>query len=205
MSTLFAVVQMVVLVGILRQVVGDGLCHPNTQLLIFISGTFFISGLLHPQEFFNLMHGFMYYLSIPAMYLLLIIYSLCNLHVVSWGTREVVQTKAAKEQEEIKRMEAAAKAQTKDNVLLSFFKSAGGGESKVDGTPITCGGLCHCLCCPRPGESPQEKQMSQIRRQMTLMQHQLEKALKDKDSRCESPHPDNKNVYIVDDESGTCH
>ena len=34
------------------------------------------------------MHGFLYFLAIPSMSMLLMIYSLGNLHVVSWGTRE---------------------------------------------------------------------------------------------------------------------
>ena len=40
------------------------------------------------QEFFCVLHGFLYFLSIPSMSMLLMIYSLGNLHVVSWGTRE---------------------------------------------------------------------------------------------------------------------
>ena len=51
---------------------------------------------IHPQEFLCLLHGFTYYLSIPTMYMLLMIYSITNLHVVSWGTREVEQTAAKK-------------------------------------------------------------------------------------------------------------
>ena len=39
-------------------------------------------------------------LCIPAMYLLLIIYSITNLNVVSWGTREVAVKKTKKEMEE---------------------------------------------------------------------------------------------------------
>ncbi len=35
--------------------------------------------------------GILYFLLIPSMYLFLMIYSMCNMHVVSWGTREVAQ------------------------------------------------------------------------------------------------------------------
>ena len=48
------------------------------------------------------MHGFLYFLSIPSMYMLLMIYALTNLHVVSWGTREVKSTKTEKEEQEAK-------------------------------------------------------------------------------------------------------
>jgi len=39
----------------------------------------------------NLLHGFLYLVTIPGGYLLLVTYALCNLHVVSWGTREAVE------------------------------------------------------------------------------------------------------------------
>ena len=40
------------------------------------------------QEFWCIIHGFLYFLAIPSMSMLLMLYSLGNLHVVSWGTRE---------------------------------------------------------------------------------------------------------------------
>ena len=40
------------------------------------------------QEFKCILHGFLYFLAVPSMSMLLIFYSLANLHVVSWGTRE---------------------------------------------------------------------------------------------------------------------
>ena len=40
------------------------------------------------QEFRCILHGFLYFLAVPSMSMLLIFYSLANLHVVSWGTRE---------------------------------------------------------------------------------------------------------------------
>jgi len=40
------------------------------------------------QEFWCILHGFLYFLAIPSMSMLLMLYSIGNLHVVSWGTRE---------------------------------------------------------------------------------------------------------------------
>ena len=88
---------MVVLVGLVVAIVNDGLCSPTAWFLLGTTAIFIISGLLHPQEMTVLPYGILYFLLIPTMYLLLIIYSLCNMHVVSWGTREVVQTAAEKE------------------------------------------------------------------------------------------------------------
>ena len=42
----------------------------------------------------------MYFLWVPSGFLVLVIYSLCNLHNVSWGTREVPEEKTEKEKEE---------------------------------------------------------------------------------------------------------
>ena len=56
------------------------------------------------------MSGIIYLLCIPAMYLLLIIYSITNLNNVSWGTREVPVKKSKAEMEaERKAAEEAAK------------------------------------------------------------------------------------------------
>jgi len=36
----------------------------------------------------NILHGALYFLAVPSMSMLMMIYSICNMHVVSWGTRE---------------------------------------------------------------------------------------------------------------------
>lgn len=51
---------------------------------------------MHPQEAGALLYGVVYYITIPSMYLLLLIYSLFNMNDVSWGTRENPQPAAAK-------------------------------------------------------------------------------------------------------------
>ena len=55
---------------------------------------FYYLGILHPQEFACLPMGVIYYITIPSMYLLLMIYSIFNLNNVSWGTREVPKSAA---------------------------------------------------------------------------------------------------------------
>lgn len=45
-------------------------------------------GCLHPQEVSALLYGIVYYITIPSMYMLLVIYSIFNMNDVSWGTRE---------------------------------------------------------------------------------------------------------------------
>ncbi|XP_035669160.1 chitin synthase chs-2-like [Branchiostoma floridae] len=45
-----------------------------------------ITALLHPSEFMTLVYGFVYLLSLPSGYILLIIYSVCNMTDRSWGS-----------------------------------------------------------------------------------------------------------------------
>lgn len=55
---------------------------------------FIVSAILHPQEFLDLLPGALYYITIPSGYLLLMIYSMVNMNIVSWGTRETVKKPA---------------------------------------------------------------------------------------------------------------
>lgn len=57
----------------------------STLYLAGLSGIFLASALLHPNEFTCLLHGIWYILCLPSGYLLLTIYSLCNLTDRSWG------------------------------------------------------------------------------------------------------------------------
>lgn len=50
---------------------------------------FIITGLLHTGEIVFLLHGIWFLLCLPAGYLILMIYSICNITDSSWGTREV--------------------------------------------------------------------------------------------------------------------
>ena len=60
--------------------------------------------------------GLVYYITIPSMYLFLVIYSFFNLNVVSWGTREVAEKKSKEQMEaEQKEAEEAAKKKTMKN------------------------------------------------------------------------------------------
>ena len=60
--------------------------------VILITGTFVFAALLHPHECLNVVFGFVYFLCVPSMYMLLMLYAVANLNNVSWGTREVGTT-----------------------------------------------------------------------------------------------------------------
>ena len=51
---------------------------------------FFGAACLHPCEFSNIIYGTVFFLMIPSTYVFLTLYSLINLNVINWGTREAV-------------------------------------------------------------------------------------------------------------------
>jgi chitin synthase len=130
LSVAYALVMMAVLIGILIQIVEDGWFAPTTLSLLFVTFCFVFAAVLHPQEFGCLPMGFIYYITIPSMYLFLVIYSVFNLNVVSWGTREVAEKKTAEEMEEDeKKAEEAAKAPPKQK--SGFMAWLTGADSKL--------------------------------------------------------------------------
>lgn len=125
MSAIYAVVMMAVIVGTTIQIAEDSWTSPNAIFLIMLVLIFIIAAVTHPQEFWCIVPGMLYFLCIPSGYLLLLIYSLCNLNIVSWGTREVEKKKAVKknmtkEEEEKAKLEAKKEAAKKAKAK-SFF------------------------------------------------------------------------------------
>lgn len=89
---------MAVLIGIFTQIKDDGILAPSSLFFLIMAGQFVITALMHPQEFYCLKYGVVYYVTVPSMYMLLVIYSIFNMNNVSWGTREV--TVVAKPQQQ---------------------------------------------------------------------------------------------------------
>ncbi|XP_019640572.1 PREDICTED: uncharacterized protein LOC109482332 [Branchiostoma belcheri] len=97
----FAVVMAAVTVGTATDIVkglstpsfsnstgGDVVLLPipvSTLYFFLIIGIFIVTALLHPTEFFCLFHGVWYLFCLPSGYLLLTIYSICNLNDRSWA------------------------------------------------------------------------------------------------------------------------
>ena len=48
-----------------------------------------LAGILHIEEFYCMLYMLVYLITIPSMYILLVIYSLFNLWNTGWGTREI--------------------------------------------------------------------------------------------------------------------
>ena len=65
----------------------DGIlpADPSSLYLGGLIGIFILAAILHPMEMACLIHGVWYLFCLPAGYLLLIIYSICNMTDRSWG------------------------------------------------------------------------------------------------------------------------
>ncbi|BFF96913.1 chitin synthase chs-2 [Drosophila madeirensis] len=87
-SALYCLVMMAVLIGIIVQILEDGPLAPASLFFLLVAVQITIAGFMHPQEFWALLCGVIYYITIPSMYMLLMIYSVFNMNDVSWGTRE---------------------------------------------------------------------------------------------------------------------
>ncbi|XP_052095529.1 chitin synthase chs-2-like isoform X2 [Mytilus californianus] len=91
LSAVYVIVMVIVMIGVIRDALNEGLCSITTILLLFVAGVFVISALVHPKEFLCIMPGLLYFVAIPSMSMLMFLYSIGNLHIVSWGTRETKQ------------------------------------------------------------------------------------------------------------------
>lgn len=93
-STVYGIIMTAVIVAIAINIVLETMMSPSAWFLFLVVAQFVFTAILHPYEISCLAHGLIYYLAIPSMYMLLIIYSLFNLDNISWGTREVKTKKS---------------------------------------------------------------------------------------------------------------
>lgn len=118
LATAYSCVMLIVLVSIIKSFNDENLLSPSLMFIVIVSAAFVVGGFLHPQEIGALAYGPMYFLFIPAGYLLLNIFSICNLNDINWGTRETIIIKTDEE----KRKEAEEKNKKKWYNLLSLNK-----------------------------------------------------------------------------------
>ncbi|XP_053372898.1 uncharacterized protein LOC123560715 [Mercenaria mercenaria] len=121
LTGLYSFVMMIVLVGTIVTAAQESPFHPSVIFLGFLVVAFTFSALLHPKEWSCIIFGALYFLLIPTGFLLLNIYSICNLHVVSWGTREVPKEKTKAEEEEEKRQAEEKKKKKKERGFFGKF------------------------------------------------------------------------------------
>jgi chitin synthase len=95
-SSFYALVMVAVLVGVMVQMASYGPLSPVALFFFSMIGVMVTSAILHPQEFWCLPTGMVFYIALPSMYILLIVYAIFNLNNVSWGTREEPTKKSKK-------------------------------------------------------------------------------------------------------------
>ncbi|KAI5628171.1 hypothetical protein C0J50_2661 [Silurus asotus] len=96
-SVLYAFLMTASFFSIIGDMVKEGtFITPTGIFLVSMAILYFVTALLHPQEFGMIVYGLMYFICIPSGYLLLTIYSLVNMNIVSWGTRESNKEKEEK-------------------------------------------------------------------------------------------------------------
>lgn len=89
MSVLYAFLMTASFFAIIGEMAVQGtFLTPTGVFLISMTILYLVTAILHPEEFGMIIYGLMYFICIPSGYLLLTIYSLVNMHIVSWGTRE---------------------------------------------------------------------------------------------------------------------
>ncbi|XP_050419061.2 chitin synthase chs-2 [Patella vulgata] len=154
LSGVYALVMMLVVVGLALSVKTEGICAPATIFIIFLIAVFSISAIMHPMEFLNIFYGVLYVLAIPSMSMLLMIYSMCNLHVVTWGTRETT-TAVTVNQKNSK--------PSKDGRLQSLLNMFSSNKPELKSEyGFSFGNLFRCMCCPRTVENTDEVRFSVI-------------------------------------------
>uniref|UniRef100_A0A915I1B1 Uncharacterized protein n=1 Tax=Romanomermis culicivorax TaxID=13658 RepID=A0A915I1B1_ROMCU len=140
-GTFFALLMMAVIVGTAMQIKKDGVYSPHSIFLVTVIASFFSAALLHPKEFSCIIPGVLYFLAIPCMYMLLTIYSVCNLHIISWGTREIPKNEPTTDSE-------------KKSKLLD------------ENCSLSCGNVCKFFCCPKPSYVEEVGRMRHIEQKL---------------------------------------
>ncbi|KAL8582281.1 hypothetical protein ACOMHN_037038 [Nucella lapillus] len=120
LTALYTVVMMVATVGTLISIATESFNSPNVVFLTGLFIIFFVASLLHPQEFFCLVYGALYFLVIPSTFILLTIFYLCNLNNVSWGTREMPK-KLTPDELEAQKLAAEEKVKKSRQSLFSLY------------------------------------------------------------------------------------
>lgn len=173
LSTIYALLMMAVFVGIALQMIEDSILSPTNFFFLCLLASFFIAACAHPQEFKCFFPIVLYLLAVPSMYLLLMIYSLINLNVVTWGTREI-QTKKTKAEleEERKAAEDAKKRETNKGLLGMLNKDNDTEEGSIT---FNLANLVKCMFCTYPKPNKEEVHLAHIQDYMFQVDGKLDK------------------------------
>ena len=102
----YTMLMLAVYVGLVVQIIDKGLLSATAISAYSFFGPLLLAGMLHMEEAYCMLYMGVYLITIPSMYVLLVIYSFFNLWNVSWGTREVATKKSKAELEREAKEEA---------------------------------------------------------------------------------------------------
>ncbi|EFN87468.1 hypothetical protein EAI_04426 [Harpegnathos saltator] len=164
-SVIYGLVMIIVLVGIMLQIAEDGWLAPSSLLFFIVAMQLIVAGLLHPQEWTCLLCGVIYYITVPSMYMLLIIFSIFNVHNVTWGTREKKKNISQEEQK-------SPKIGNSENMIGKWNNQ---NRNQKDGSfDFSLGNLFRCVCCINTRISHEERRLNEINDSL----QQIDKRLK---------------------------
>lgn len=173
MSAAYALLMMAVFVGTAIQMIEDSVLSPTNIFFLSLLASFFIAALAHPQEFGCFYPIVLYLLCVPSMYLLLMIYSLINLNVVTWGTREVQTKKTKAELEEERRQEEEAKKRGTSGGLMALLNRNDGEEFEGSLT-FNLANLVRCMFCTHPKVNKEELHLLHIEDSLSQMNGRMQ-------------------------------
>lgn len=179
LSAAYVFLMLAVLIGTAIQI-KDEPFSPSTLFFFILIITFLVAAILHPREITCYFSFPLYMLCIPSMYLILQLYSLINLNVVSWGTREV-PTKPVKQSNEasIKEVNKSSGQSGRTNTIVQFLNLMENQKSQEANVSFSFGNIFRCLLCTHDTRASDNIQLVRV-----------EEAIKDLSSKVNSlPFP----------------
>lgn len=170
----YSITMTAMIIGLIVEFANKGFLAPNAVSLLSFFGPLLLAAIFHPQEAYCFPSFLIYMITLPSMYVLLVIYSLFNMWNVSWGTREVAvkKTKAELEREK-KEKEDAMKEEMKrkkeglmGTILggLNLGNLTGGSDDKGETASVdfSFGNVLRCMCFTREDPLEPKKQLVKI-------------------------------------------
>lgn len=124
LGTYYSILMMIVVVGTIVRVVDGSWKTTAVLFLVIMAVIFFLTAICHPFELNCVKPCFLFFLCIPASYILIIIYSLTNMNQTNWGTRDNVyvpqkRRKINLDENEVKELEKQLSDAKANNELIN--------------------------------------------------------------------------------------
>ncbi|KAJ8936720.1 hypothetical protein NQ318_007079 [Aromia moschata] len=172
LSGIYGLIMMAVVIGIMMQIKDDGWLAPSSLFFFCVAFEFILTAAMHPQEFYCLKYGVIYYVTVPSMYMLLVIYSIFNMNNVSWGTREVTVVPQLQAQPGAKKEEPKQeKKEEMKNKIYSFF---GNPKDNAGSFEFSIAGLIKILCCTHQKDGEENEMLRGIQASLRQLQQKLD-------------------------------